>query len=93
MSADPTAAQYRQRAFELRRLAAELESSPVLRLHDGAGTETWSSPGADTCRTILADDQARLRHAAAELHEHAWWYEHQADALDAIAAARLAAGR
>jgi hypothetical protein len=93
MSTDPTAAQYRRRALELRRLAAELEESPVLRLHDGAGTETWASPGADACRTMLADDQARLLHAAAELHEQAWWYEQQADALDAIAAARLAMGR
>jgi hypothetical protein len=94
VSADPMAEEYRRRAGELRRLAAQLEESPVLRLHDGAGTETWSSPGADACRTILADDQARLLHAAAELHEQAWWYEYQADALDAIAAAaaRLAAG-
>jgi hypothetical protein len=38
----------------------------------------------------LSDDQARLLHAAAELHQQAWWYEHQADALDAVAAARLA---
>ena len=92
MSADPTAAQYRRRALEMRRLAAELAESPVLRLHNDAGTETWASPGADACRTMLADDQARLLHAAAELREHAWWYEQQADALDAIAAARLAAG-
>jgi hypothetical protein len=92
MSTDPTAAQYRQRAMELRRLAAELSESPVLRLHDGAGTETWASPGADVCRTILADDQARLLHATAELLEHACWYEQQAGALDAIAAGRLAAG-
>ena len=46
-------------------------SRPVLRLHDGAGRETWASPGADACRTILAEDQARLLHAAAELHEQA----------------------
>jgi hypothetical protein len=41
----------------------------------------------------LTDDQVRLRHAAGELRQQAWWYEHQADALDAIAAAgRLAGG-
>jgi hypothetical protein len=88
--------EYRRRADELRRLAAQLEESPVLRLHGGAGTDTWRGPGADACRTMLADDQVRLRHAAEELLEQAWWYEHQAEALDAIAAAaaatRLAAG-
>jgi hypothetical protein len=85
---DPAAEEYRRRAAELRRLIAELAGSPVLRLHDAAGTGTWSSPGADACRSTLRDDQARLHHAIVELEQHAWWYEHQADALDAIAAAR-----
>jgi hypothetical protein len=93
MSVDPIAAEYRRRSAELGVLAAELESSPVLRLHELAGTETWSSPGANACRSALTDDQVRLRQAAAELRQQAWWYEQQADALDAIAAAgRLAAG-
>ena len=87
MSHDPTADEYRRRAQELRRLAEQLERSPVLRLHDGAGDDTWSSPGAESCRTTLGEDQARLIHAAAELRQQAWWYEHQADALDAVAAA------
>ena len=87
MPVDPLAAEYRRRATELRSLAARLEDSPVLRLHEGAGVETWASPGADACRTTLADDQVRLRNAAAELRQQAWWYEHQADALDAAAAA------
>jgi hypothetical protein len=93
MSVDPLAADYRRRAAELRSLAVRLEDSPVLRLHEDAGVDTWASPGADTCRTTLADDQVRLRNAAAELRQQAWWYEQQADALDAVAAAgRLAAG-
>jgi hypothetical protein len=93
MSVDPLAAEYRRRAAELRALAGELEASPVLRLHEIAGTDTWSSPGADACRSTLTDDQVRLRHAADELRQQAWWYEHQADALDAVAAAgRLTAG-
>lgn len=87
MTQDPVADEYRRRAAELRRLVAELEGSPVLRLHHVAGTDTWSSPGADVCRSTLRDDQTRLLHAIAELEQHAWWYEHQADALDAIAAA------
>ena len=90
MSGDPMADEYRRRAAALRELAAQVEASPVLRLHDGAGTDTWSGPGAEACRTMLADDRVRLLHAAAELNEQAWWYEHQADALDAIAAAAAA---
>jgi hypothetical protein len=93
MSVDPMAAEYRRRAAELRALAGALEASPILRLHELAGTDTWSSPGADACRSTLADDQVRLRNAAGELRQQAWWYEHQADALDAVAAAgRLTAG-
>ena len=88
MSHDPTADEYRRRAAELRRLAEQLERSPVLRLHDGATNDTWSSAAAEACRTTLRDDQARLLHAAAELNQQAWWYEHQADALDAVAVAR-----
>jgi hypothetical protein len=84
---DPAADEYRRRAAELRRLIAELEASPVLRLHHAAGTDTWSSPGAEVCRSTLRDDQARLLNAIAELAQHAWWYEQQADALEAIAAA------
>jgi hypothetical protein len=84
---DPAADEYRRRAVELRRLIAELEAAPVLRLHHAAGTDTWTSPAADVCRSMLRDDQTRLLHAIAELEQHAWWYEHQADALDAIAAA------
>jgi hypothetical protein len=93
MSVDPMAAEYRRRAAELRALAGQLDESPVLGLDAAAGADTWSSPGADACRTTLADDQVRLRSAAAELRQQASWYEHQADALDAIAAAgRLPAG-
>jgi hypothetical protein len=88
LSHDPTADEYRRRAAELRRLAAQLEQSPVLRLHGDADAETWSSPGADACRATLSEDQARLRHAADELSQQAFWYEHQAAALDAVAAAR-----
>jgi hypothetical protein len=93
MPADPLATEYRRRAAELRALADELEASAVLRLHEVAGADTWSSPAVHACRTTLADDQVRLRSAAVELRQHACWYEHQADALDAIATAgRLAAG-
>ena len=88
MPHDPTADEYRRRAAELRRLAGQLEQSPVLRLHRGAADDTWASPGAEACRTTLSGDQARLLHAMAELNQQAWWYEHQADALDAVAAAR-----
>jgi hypothetical protein len=90
LSHDSTADEYRLRAAELRRLAGQLERSPVLRLHGGAADDTWSSPSAEACRSTLSADQARLLHAAAELHQQAWWYEHQADALDAVAAAGLA---
>lgn len=92
MPHDPAADEYRRRAAELRRLIAELEGSPVLRLHDAAGVETWTSPGADACRSTLGADQARLLHAIVELAQQAWWYEQQADALDAIAAAQRLSG-
>jgi hypothetical protein len=83
---DPEAAELRRRAQELRRLARDLEGSPLLSLHLWAGIDTWSSPRADECRDLLASDQSRLGGAVDDLLTHARWFERRADELDALAA-------
>jgi hypothetical protein len=85
---DPQADDYRRRAIELRRLANHLETTPLLSLHRWAEEDTWSSPRADECRDLLIADQSRVRRAVDDLRDQAWWYERQADHLDAAAAAR-----
>jgi hypothetical protein len=86
---DPQADEYRRRATELRRLANHLENTPLLSLHQWAGDDTWSSPGADECRDLLTADQSRVRRAVGDLRHQAWWYDRQAEHLDAEAAVRF----
>ncbi len=86
MPSDPEAAELRRRAHELRRLARDLESSPLLSLHLWAGVETWSSPRADECRDLLTSDQSRVLGAVDDLLARARWFERRADELDAVAA-------
>jgi hypothetical protein len=83
---DPEAAELRRRAQELRRLARDLEASPLHSLHLWAGVDTWSSPRADECRDLLTSDQSRLRRATDDLIAYARWLERRADERDALAA-------
>ena len=92
MPSDPKAAEHRRRADDLRRLAAHLEATPLPEMLRLAGPDTWVSPRADELRQQLGLDRTRLRAAVDELRHQARWLDQQADGLDAMAAARLAAG-
>jgi hypothetical protein len=91
MPTDPTAAEHRRRADELRRYAAHLEATPVDEMLRWAGPDTWISPRADELVGELRVDRGRLAAAVGDLRRHAHWLDAQASALDE--AARLAAAR
>ncbi len=85
---DPGAEELRQRAVELRRVAADVSDTGIDELIRWAGPDTWRSPGAEACRATLECDRQRLLNAADELRDGAWRLERQADAADALAALR-----
>jgi len=89
VASDPQADEYRRRAADLRRLAAQLESVPLAEVESWAGPDTWTSPGADECRSLLARDRQRVDHAVDDLRHEAWTLERRAEAVDAAAAAQL----
>ena len=86
MPTDPHADEYRRRAAALRRMAAQLDDTPLLTLHRWAGDDTWTSPRVAACRDQLAGDQAGIRTAADDLRGHAWRFERRAETLEAAAA-------
>jgi hypothetical protein len=94
MPSDPTAADYRRRAHELRRYAAHLEATPLDEMLRLSGPDTWVSPHAEELGAELRHDRARLAGAVDDLRRAAHWLEAQAAALDEHArrAAALAAG-
>jgi hypothetical protein len=89
MNATARANQLRQRARHLRRLADEIETSPVMRLDRHGDVDTWRGPRPDLCRATLAHNQHQLHAAADDLREHAWQLERQAEELDAIARSQI----
>jgi hypothetical protein len=89
MNATARAAQLRQRARHLRRLAEAIETSPVMRLDRHGDVDTWRGPRPDLCRATLARNQHQLHAAADDLREHAWRLDRQADELDAVARAQI----
>ena len=91
MPTDPTAAEHRRRADELRRYAAHLEASPLDDMLRWAGPDTWISPRADELLGELRADRGRLASAVDDLRRHAHWLDAQASALDQ--AVQLAASR
>jgi len=90
MPTDPTAADHRRRAVELRRFATHLAATPLDELLREAGPDTWASPLADELVLELRRDRARICDAVDDLRRHAHWLDAEAAALDA-AAARSAA--
>ena len=89
MPTDPTAAELRRRADELRRYSAHLEATPVDDMLRWAGPDTWISPRADELVGELRADRGRLTAAVDDLRRHAHWLDAQATDLEQ--AARLAA--
>ena len=77
---------HRQRAARLRRFAAQLEDSPVLRLDRHAGDDTWSGPTPDRLLVDLSRLQHRLHVEAEQLRSAAWWLDRRADDLEREAA-------
>lgn len=91
MNASTHADQLRRRAAELRTLADTIETSPVMRLGDLAGDDTWRGLRPTLCRTLLATNVHQLHQAADDLRWQAWLFEHRADELDVIARQQLQA--
>ena len=89
MNATARATQLRQRARQLRRLAEEIEASPVMRLDRHGDVDTWRGPRPDLCRATLVRNQHQLHAAADDLREHAWRLEQQAEELEAIARSQI----
>ena len=71
MPTDPTAAEHRRRADELRRYAAHLEATPLDDMLRWAGPDTWISPRADELLGELRADRGRLAGAVDDLRRHA----------------------
>jgi hypothetical protein len=92
VSTDPQAEEYKRRARDLRRVAAQVDAVDLAGVEAWAGPDTWVSPAADDCRAALARDHQRLGHAVNELGERARRLERDADGLEAAAALRLATG-
>jgi hypothetical protein len=85
MPTDPTAAEHRRRADELRRYAAHLEATPLDDMLRWAGPDTWISSRADELLGELCTDRRRLAAAVDDLRRHAHWLDAQASALDEAA--------
>jgi hypothetical protein len=91
MNALARANQLRQRAEHLRHLADAVEASPVMRLDRHGDVDTWRGARPELCRVTLARNQHQLHAAADDLREHAWRLGRQAEELEAIARAQIAA--
>ncbi len=87
MPTDPTAADHRRRADELRRFAVQLAATPLDDMLGMAGPETWVSPLADELVLDLRRDRSRLADAVDDLRRHAHWLDTQATALESLAVA------
>jgi hypothetical protein len=85
MPTDPTAADHRRRADELRRFAAHLAAAPLDEMLRWAGPDTWASPLADELVLELRRDRARVADAVDDLRRHAHWLDAEAAVLDARA--------
>ena len=80
------AARHRQRADRLRRFAAQLEDSPVLRLDRHADSATWRGPTPDRLLVDLGRLQHHIHADAEQLRTTAWWLDRRADDLEREAA-------
>jgi hypothetical protein len=82
MPSEPTAADQRRRADQLRRYATHLEQTPIDEVLRWSGPETWTSLHAADLAIELRGDRARLAAAVDDLRRHAHWLDAQAAALE-----------
>jgi hypothetical protein len=78
----------RERARTLRSLASEIERGPAMSLDRHAGPETWRTPRAELCRSVLRTGQRQLHQAAEELR----WIAHRLES-EAASCERLSVGQ
>lgn len=89
MNATSRADQLRRRAHDLRRLADDIEASPVMRLDHHAGDDTWRGTRPALCRVTLRSNQQQLHRAADDLRWHAERMLHHAEELEVIARSQI----
>jgi hypothetical protein len=84
--------QLRSRARHLTGLAATIDATPALRLHEGAHADTWRGHRPLLCENVLATNRRQAAEAVLELRLQAFLMEYRAQQLEAAAAleARLA---
>ncbi len=83
---------YRQRARNLRRLAATMADTPAMTLRMFADEQTWRGPRALACTSDLQRAEWEIHREIDSLHTRAWRFDREADRLDAQAAAAAASG-
>jgi hypothetical protein len=84
MSTTDAADRLRQRATELRRFAAAIQSAEALQLGTLAGVDTWIGPTPDSCRADIAAMRTDLLGAVGELRATARRFDQQAGELAAL---------
>ncbi len=78
--------QLRVRARHLAHLAATIDTTPALRLHEGAHEDTWRGRRPLLCGNLLATNRRQAAEASLELRLQAFLMEQRAQQLDATAA-------
>jgi hypothetical protein len=87
------AATYYARADECRRLARELDLSPLPDLLARAGAETWQCPAAEEFREQVLIGQAQILDAIADLETNAYGLANDGDHMTREASAEVARRR
>jgi hypothetical protein len=83
------AATYYARAEECRRLARELDLSPLPDLLARAGADTWQSPAAEEFREQVLISQGQILDAIADLETNAYGLTNDGDDMTREAAAEV----
>jgi hypothetical protein len=83
------AATYYARAEECRRLARELDLSPLPDLLARAGADTWQSPAAAEFREQVLISQGQILDAIADLEKNAYGLTNDGDHMSREAAAEV----
>jgi hypothetical protein len=87
----PYASVLRQRAADLRHLAAAIERSLVMTLPEAAADATWTSARARLCGSMLERNLHQLHQAADDLRHTACRMQARASELDLVVRSREAA--
>jgi hypothetical protein len=78
-----SAAELRERAATLDRLARTIEGTHLMTLQRWMGHDVWDMPRADSCRAVVEAEVRRLRLAIADLGATASVLRSRADAIGA----------